>query len=522
MFNPFFRSFLPGFRVELDDVPGFNIDDNGLPRGANASFDGTFPDSATQQYSDAAQTQSPPSISFRLPGAEDWVLSTPLPGFRVSPQGDVLGLNVGPQNDVSGFNVDENGVKQQQTTFGWPPGSVTPQEPKTAQTVTPPPYDEEPAPPAAPPLPEWSYQLGTMLPPRLPPAFDPDTRPRLEINSLPSIGPAMMPGAAPWPPSIAPQPPPGIDIRSRVATTQNANLQPAAQQAMPAAWSQPPKSGSPYAQAGGQKAEQQMPWQPYRQTQPRMPSAPLATGLATVRPPETQNIKMTGFDPRSDREFSRLIEAYRQLKEAEGKPPSSDPPPPPPPPNENGVSSSAPGNDGSSLGQRLVQSSIDTLVPGAHYQALARQQFGAGNYVGAGVYQAAALADAALGVATLGLGPKLTAAGRAAAAEAVALFRRAFNSERQLKDFLGKAPKGMHWHHIVEKNKAVQFGQRRIQSIENIVAVPEKEHNRLSGFYASKQEFSENLRVRHWLRGRSFEEQYEFGMEQLKRVLGYK
>ena len=130
MFNPFFRSFLPGFRVEPDDVPGFNIDDNGLPRRANASFDGTFPDSATQQYSDAAQTQSSPSISFRLPGAEGWVLSTPLPGFRVSPQDDVPGLNVGPQNDVPGFNVDENGVQQQQTTFGWPPGSVTPQEPK--------------------------------------------------------------------------------------------------------------------------------------------------------------------------------------------------------------------------------------------------------------------------------------------------------------------------------------------------------------------------------------------------------
>ena len=265
----------------------------------------------------------------------------------------------------------------------------------------------------------------------------------------------MMPGAAPWPPSIAPQPPPGIDIRSRVATTQNANLQPAAQQAMPAAWLQPPKSGCrmprcirsvvgllPFqlqpcerCDAGGQKAEQQMPWQPYRQTQPRMPSALLATGPATVRPPETQNIKMAGFDPKSDQEFSQLIEAYRQLKEAEGKPPSSDRPPPPPPPNENGVSSSAPGNDGSSLGQRLVQSSIDTLVPGAHYQALARQQLGAGNYVGAGVHQAAALADAALGMATFGLGPKLTAAGRAAAAEGVALFRRAFNSKAQLMRF---------------------------------------------------------------------------------------
>jgi hypothetical protein len=152
---------------------------------------------------------------------------------------------------------------------------------------------------------------------------------------------------------------------------------------------------------------------------------------------------------------------------------------------------------------------------------LARQQLGAGNYVGAGVYQAAALADAALGIATFGLGPKLTAAGRAAAAEGVALFRRAFNSEKQLKKFLGKAPEGMHWHHIVEQNKAAEFGQRRIQSIDNIVAIPEKEHTDLSAFYASKQYFSEPNRVRDWLRGQSFETQYEFGMAQLKRILGY-
>ena len=53
-------------------------------------------------------------------------------------------------------------------------------------------------------------------------------------------------------------------------------------------------------------------------------------------------------------------------------------------------------SDGPSLGHRLVQSSVETLVPGAYYQDLARQQLGAGNYVGAGVYQAAALVDAAL------------------------------------------------------------------------------------------------------------------------------
>jgi hypothetical protein len=116
MFNLFFRRYVPGFRVSPQaGMPGFNIDDNGLPQGTSASSDGTFPESAAQRYPDAAQAQSPQSISFRLPGAEGWVLSAPLigsPGFRVSPQYDVPGFNVGPQDDAPGFNLDENGAQQ--------------------------------------------------------------------------------------------------------------------------------------------------------------------------------------------------------------------------------------------------------------------------------------------------------------------------------------------------------------------------------------------------------------------------
>ena len=122
-----------------------------------------------------------------------------------------------------------------------------------------------------------------------------------------------------------------------------------------------------------------------------------------VHLPQPPSMKMTGLERGPEQEFSQLIEAYPRLKEAEDRPPISDQQSPQPPRNENGASSYATGSDGPSLGQRLVQSSVETLVPGAHFQELARQQLGAGNYVGAGVYQAAALVDAALGVATLGL-----------------------------------------------------------------------------------------------------------------------
>jgi hypothetical protein len=361
MFNPFFRSYLPGFRVGPNGVPGFDID-NGLPWRANASFDETLQEPAAQRYPDAGQTQTPPSISFSLPGAEGWVISAPLigsPGFRVSPQDDVPGFNVGPQDDAPNFNLDENGGQQQETTWsdGLPPGSVTPQDPNTAQMPTLPPGVDDQAPPAPPPLPpEWSYQLGTMVPPRLPTAFDPRIEPHIEVNSLPSIGPGTVPGEAPRPPSIAPQQPPGIDIRSRAATTQNSNLQPAAQQAMRNARLQPLTIGQPHVQVNGGKFQdpwnvgiarqaagippilparplaeanftlanagdagvqqvQQPPLQ-NNQTQQQIPASPPGTEQADTPPAlrisEKPGSEMTEAERRAEQELSQFIDEYRR------------------------------------------------------------------------------------------------------------------------------------------------------------------------------------------------------------------
>ena len=77
MFNLFFRRYVPGFRVGPDGVPGFNIDDYGLPQRTTASFDDTLAGSAAQRYPDAGQAQNPPNISFRFPGAAagaDWTI----------------------------------------------------------------------------------------------------------------------------------------------------------------------------------------------------------------------------------------------------------------------------------------------------------------------------------------------------------------------------------------------------------------------------------------------------------------
>jgi hypothetical protein len=339
MFNLFFRRYVPGFRVRSDGVPGFNVGDSSLPQRASDSSDGTPPESAAQPYPDAAQTQSPDSISFSLPGAEGWVLSAPLigsPGFRVSPQDDVPGFNVKPQDDVPGFNIkppddapgfnlDENGVPQPETTWfdGLRPGSVALQDLKGEQPPTPP----QPPPPAPPPLPEWPYKLGTMPPPRLSTAFDPRTEPPIAINPLPGLGSAAAPGADPWPSSSVPQQPADSDIRSGAAATQDTNPQPAAQQAMPNAWPRPLTIGRPYAQANGgklqdpwsvgiarqaagvpptlsarpladsnfipanagdqgvQPLQQKTPLPHEQQTQQKVLAAPLGTGLANMSPP---------------------------------------------------------------------------------------------------------------------------------------------------------------------------------------------------------------------------------------------
>jgi hypothetical protein len=353
MFNLFFRRYLPGFRVGPDGVPGFNIDDNGLPRRASASSDGTLPDSAAQRYPNAAQTQIPPSISFRLPGAEGWVLSAPpigSPGFRVSPRDDVPGFNVGPQDDTPGFNVDENGGQQQDTIWSdeLPPGSVTPQDPNTAQTPTPPPGVDDPTPPAPPPLPEWPYQFGTMPPPRLPTVFDPHTGPRIEINAPPRVV-----SAEPWSPSNVPQQPADTLIPFLAPTSQNITPQPLNEKALWRTWPQLPTDGSVYAQraglrgplntdvtrqrlalplmpavrpaaesnfilasdraAGDQQAPRQAALQEYQQ---RQPSAPLAA-MAGDNQSGKSITRVAALESEPARTSSQLMAGYRQPMEVE-------------------------------------------------------------------------------------------------------------------------------------------------------------------------------------------------------------
>src|SRR5438105_955547 len=87
MFN-FFPPAAPGFRVRpQDDVPGFDIDENGLPRRDRPWADGMRPGSPPPQYPDLAQammlTPGPEdSVQPAPPQLPDWLhtlLTVPLP-----------------------------------------------------------------------------------------------------------------------------------------------------------------------------------------------------------------------------------------------------------------------------------------------------------------------------------------------------------------------------------------------------------------------------------------------------------
>ena len=73
------------------------------------------------------------------------------------------------------------------------------------------------------------------------------------------------------------------------------------------------------------------------------------------------------------------------------------------------------------------------------------------------------------------------------------------------------------WHHIVEqcqaKAKRSGFDISDINQVSNVMATPKAVHEEISKYYSSKQAFTGKLSFRDWLNGKSYEEQFRYGME---------
>lgn len=99
---------------------------------------------------------------------------------------------------------------------------------------------------------------------------------------------------------------------------------------------------------------------------------------------------------------------------------------------------------------------------------------------------------------------------------------QSFKSFSAFKRVKGPAGTGKCWHHIVEQTEAniAKFGAESIHTTTNLVKLPHGAgtiHARISGYYSSKTTFTRGKTVRQWLSSQSYQEQYDFGIQTLKR-----
>ncbi|MRW82625.1 type IV secretion protein Rhs [Pseudoduganella sp. FT26W] len=77
-------------------------------------------------------------------------------------------------------------------------------------------------------------------------------------------------------------------------------------------------------------------------------------------------------------------------------------------------------------------------------------------------------------------------------------------------------------HHIVEQCQAYShrssFTAEQLNSTNNLIRIDTATHDKISSYYSSKLQGT-NITVRDWLNGRSFEEQFKFGIDVIDRAM---
>ena len=90
---------------------------------------------------------------------------------------------------------------------------------------------------------------------------------------------------------------------------------------------------------------------------------------------------------------------------------------------------------------------------------------------------------------------------------------------------MGPAGPGQAWHHIVEQTPSniIKFGNEAIHNTDNLMVLEHGAgsiHAKISGYYSSIQPFTGGVTVRQWLSTQDFQEQYDFGIQILKKFGG--
>ncbi|MFC5047672.1 hypothetical protein ACFSTE_05940 [Aquimarina hainanensis] len=100
---------------------------------------------------------------------------------------------------------------------------------------------------------------------------------------------------------------------------------------------------------------------------------------------------------------------------------------------------------------------------------------------------------------------------------------RGYKSFEAFKRVEGRASPGNNLHHIVEQNgykklNEQKFGKTNIHNTKNILDIPSGSgslHSKVTGHYNSKPAFANGKTVREWLADKSFEFQYNYGIQKL-------
>jgi hypothetical protein len=94
--------------------------------------------------------------------------------------------------------------------------------------------------------------------------------------------------------------------------------------------------------------------------------------------------------------------------------------------------------------------------------------------------------------------------------------KKGYTTYNKFLTHYGKAGDGMEWHHIVERRMEGKFGAERIHHIDNMIRLPKDVHRKISSHYSSYNN-DLGMTVRKWLNNKTFEEQYQYGLDVLKR-----